>query len=98
MNGETTMSYRLKMCSLISLCLFCVTAQGIESLTFKKQQLSDSAYESACAADLNNDGELDIVCGEYWFEGPSFRNKHKMCELITERDYYDDFGCVSHGC
>ena len=92
MNGGITMSYRLKMCSLISICLFCVTAQGIESLAFKKQQISDSAYESACAADLNNDGELDIVCGEYWFEGPSFKKKHKMCELVTERDYYDDFG------
>ncbi len=70
------MSYRLRICSLISLCLFCVTAQGIESLAFEKQKISDSAYESACAADLNNDGKLDIVSGEYWFEGPSFKKKH----------------------
>ncbi len=86
------MSYRLGICSLISLCLFCVTAQGIGSLAFEKQKISDSAYESACAADLNNDGKLDIVSGEYWFEGPSFKKKHKMCELIMEREYYDDFG------
>jgi hypothetical protein len=85
------MSYRRNIASLIIICCFCVFVQG-EPLVFDKQKLSEATYESACAADLNNDGKLDIVCGEYCYLGPDFKNKYKMCELLIAKDYYDDFG------
>jgi len=86
------MLHRLTVLSLVTLCFFCTAAQCVEPLVFEKQKVNDFSYEAACAADLNNDGKLDIVCGEYWYEGPSFKSKHKMCELMTEKGYYDDFG------
>jgi hypothetical protein len=78
--------------SITIMCFSCVVIEGGGPLVFDKQKLSSSPYESACAADLNNDGKLDIVCGEYWFEGPDFEKSHKMCSLIAVSDYHDDFG------
>jgi len=47
-------------------------------------------YEAASVFDVNNDGVLDIVCGEYWYEGPNWV-KHKICDVKPEREYYNDF-------
>jgi len=40
---------------------------------------------------VNKDGILDIVSGEYWFEGPDFTKAHKICTIRPEGDYFDDF-------
>lgn len=61
------------------------------SLTFKKRKLDSVSYEAACVFDVNNDGVLDIVCGEYWYQGPDFTIKHKICDIETSGEYYDDF-------
>src|SRR5215471_6444303 len=46
---------------------------------FKRQQLTDEYYsEGANAGDLNHDGKADIVCGPYWYEGPSFEKRHEI--------------------
>ncbi|MCF7849388.1 MAG: DUF1080 domain-containing protein [Kiritimatiellales bacterium] len=86
------MSARIKIVSAISLFAICPAVFCDSQIVFEKQKLSDSTYEAACAADLNNDGKLDIVCGEYWYQGPEFKQRYKMCELMMTRDYYDDFG------
>ena len=72
-------------------------AQGTEvqdMLKFEKIRISDVTYEAASAADINKNGVLDIVSGEYWFEGPGFKKRHKMCDVQRADDYYDDFGDV----
>jgi hypothetical protein len=47
--------------------------------TFKRIQLSDVYFsEGANAGDLNRDGKPDIVCGPYWYAGPSFEQKHEI--------------------
>ena len=61
-------------------------------LKFEKERISDVTYEAASACDINNNGILDIVSGEYWFEGPDFKKRHKMCDVRPEGDYFDDFG------
>jgi len=60
-------------------------------LRFKKRLIDNVSYEAACVFDVNNDGILDIVCGEYWYEGPSFERRHKMCEVQQVGEYFDDF-------
>lgn len=34
--------------------------------------------EGVNAADVNRDGKLDILTGEYWFEGPDYKVRHQM--------------------
>jgi len=58
---------------------------------FEKIKLSDDTYEAAAVFDVNNDGILDIVSGAYWYEGPDFKRRHKMCDVQPVGDYYDDF-------
>ena len=61
-------------------------------LKFEKKRIGTVAFEAVAVFDVNNDGILDIVSGEYWFEGPDFKKQHKMCELAPiDGDYYDDF-------
>jgi len=48
-------------------------------LTGKWQKLQLSRYfwaEGACAADINGDGNTDVLSGPYWFEGPDFKTTH----------------------
>ena len=47
--------------------------------TFKKITLSDKFFcEGANCGDFNNDGQLDVVAGPYWYEGPDFQKKHEI--------------------
>ena len=47
--------------------------------------------EACSAFDVNNDGIPDIVCGEYWYEGPDFGTRHKICDIKYDGDYLYDF-------
>lgn len=59
---------------------------------FNKLTLDLSNRCEACSVfDVNNDSILDIVCGEYWYEGPDFTNKHKICDINYEDEYVWDF-------
>lgn len=60
-------------------------------LKFKKRLIDRVSYEAASVFDVNNNGVLDIVCGEYWYEGPEFMTRHKICEVQAEGEYFDDF-------
>src|SRR5580700_3593355 len=46
--------------------------------SFKKIQLSDQFWgEGANFGDFNHDGQMDIVSGPYWYEGPDFKKRHE---------------------
>lgn len=62
------------------------------NLNFERTRIGDTTYEACSIFDVNNDGDMDIVSGEYWFPGPDFKVSHKICTLEQVRDYYDDFG------
>src|SRR5438093_10835597 len=47
--------------------------------TFKKVQLTDQFWaEGANFGDFNHDGQMDIVSGPYWYEGPQFKQRHEF--------------------
>jgi len=65
--------------------------EGSSMLKFEKQRIGNVTYEAASVFDVNKNGVLDIVSGEYWFEGPDFTKQHKICDVKPSGDYYDDF-------
>jgi hypothetical protein len=34
--------------------------------------------EGACAADVNRDGRMDVLCGPFWYAGPDFKVRHPI--------------------
>lgn len=64
------------------------------AVKFKKQLIDKVPYEAASVFDVNNNGKLDIICGEYWYEAPDWK-KHKICDVQPEGEYYDDFSDIA---
>ena len=61
---------------------------------FEKITLTDKFYsEGATFGDINGDGENDIVAGPFWYEGPSFQQRHAYYEPkpFPIRKYSDNF-------
>lgn len=86
------MCYRTGFLCVVGCCL--VVGQLAEAeapVEFLRVRIGSVTYEAATAFDVNNDGVIDIVSGEYWFPGPAFTEQHKMCDLQAEQAYYDDF-------
>ncbi len=54
-------------------------ALGPKDPTFKKVQITDKFWaEGASYADFNRDGQMDIVSGPFWYEGPDFKKRHEI--------------------
>ena len=62
------------------------------SLNYKKIAIDlENKCEACSVFDVDNNGVQDIVCGEYWYEGPDFKTKHKICDIPYEHQYVWDF-------
>src|SRR5436190_4374291 len=79
---------RMLVPSLIIALLGGVGAQ--EGVRFKVVQIDAGAAESAAVADLNNDGTLDIVSAESWYEAPRW-TKHAIRTIPVASGYVDSF-------
>src|SRR5208282_4462373 len=61
----------------LALGLHPAVAQG-QSPAFRKIQITDKFWsEGADFADFNHDGQMDIVSGPFWYEGPDFKIRHE---------------------
>jgi hypothetical protein len=68
-----------------------VTAQKRSRDIRFNMRLIDPGYcESVAVADFNNDGKLDVVSGEQWFEAPSW-TAHKIRDIGFTSGYVDNF-------
>jgi hypothetical protein len=61
---------------------------------FRKVLIADERYESAGVFDVNNDGIPDIVSGAYWYEGPDFKQRHRVGDVRAADEYFDDFSTI----
>lgn len=59
-------------------------------IVFERQMIDPGASETAAVADINGDGKLDIVSGEYWYEGPAW-TRHQFRRIDFTNNYVDDF-------
>ncbi len=58
---------------------------------FKVHQLHDGSSEGCQVFDINNDGQLDITCGPYWYEGPDWK-QHECRYVQPSGHYMNDYG------
>lgn len=59
-------------------------------IPFQKQTIDLGASETSAVADVNGDGKLDIISGEYWYEAPEW-TPHKFRDLPYSNGYVDNF-------
>jgi hypothetical protein len=57
---------------------------------FEKHTIDIGASETCAFADINGDGKLDIVSGEYWYEAPKW-TQHKFRDINYVPGYIDNF-------
>lgn len=55
---------------------------------FKVHTLDLGAAEAADIADINRDGKLDVIAGEFWYEAPSWK-QHRFREVLFTNNYID---------
>jgi len=68
-------------------------SKGVK-MAWIKHKISSERYEAAAVFDVNGDGIPDIVSGAYWYAGPDFAEKYKICDVQAEGEYFDDFSDV----
>jgi hypothetical protein len=62
-------------------------------LAFRIHPIDAGASETAAVADLDRDGRLDIISGEYWYRAPSW-TKHKFRDVGFSSNYIDSFSVM----
>jgi hypothetical protein len=58
-------------------------------IPFEKRMLDPGAFETCAIGDINRDGRPDIVSGENWYEGPTWK-KHVFREIEYFRNATED--------
>lgn len=84
---RTTVSTIVALCGAAPMALTTAAAD----LAFAKQRIGTGTYEAGALFDVNNDGVVDVVSGEYWHPGPDFGTAHKIGTILEQSTYYDDF-------
>jgi hypothetical protein len=59
-------------------------------IPFRKHTIDLGASETCAFADVNRDGRLDIVSGEFWYEAPEW-TPHRFRQLGYTNNYVDNF-------
>jgi len=71
-----------RLFALLFLVSACITGAQPEP-RFEKQVLSDIYFcDGINAGDFNRDGQLDIVAGPFWYDGPAFVNRHEFYPAV----------------
>ena len=52
-----------------------------------------SQFEAASAFDVNNDGKIDVVAGDTWYEAPDW-SPHHVRDVVKQGSYYNDFATL----
>ncbi len=79
----------------LGICILC-SFNGSPVLKFRKQMIAAESFESVGVFDVNNDGNLDIVSGAFWYEGPDFYESHYIGHVnrTGNGQYWDDFATI----
>jgi hypothetical protein len=73
-----------RACLLLGVVSAPALAGAADLHSFKQLKLSDQFWgEGATFADLNRDGQGDVISGPYWWEGPDFSKRHEFYPATT---------------
>src|SRR6266849_9162832 len=70
--------------------LLLASSQQGPTIAFRVHMIDAIESETAAVADLNNDGRLDIISAENWYEAPNW-TKHPLRAINRASGYVDDF-------
>jgi VCBS repeat protein len=79
--------------SLTSVLLLAAVQSRPADIAFKVAAVDPGASETAAVADINRDGRLDIISGEYWYQAPAW-TKHRFREVGFASNYIDSFSIL----
>jgi hypothetical protein len=82
---------RIRIAALVLAAGTLIEAQSRPpDVSFSIKMIDPGASETAAFVDLNNDGRLDIVSSEYWYQAPNWE-KHKIRDINWNGQYVDNF-------
>lgn len=82
-----------RLIQLLSIGLCAITLWSVSrpsEVPFTKTLIDWGAAETVAFADVNKDGKLDIVSGEYWYQAPAW-TPHRFRELKFQDGYIGNF-------
>jgi putative membrane-bound dehydrogenase-like protein len=85
--------------ALLSITISALTAHAATEISWQRHQLATEFFaEGATAADIDKDGQVDIVSGPYWYAGPDWQTKHAFYEpeVFSINGYSDNFFAYAH--
>ena len=62
-------------------------------IPFTKHEIDLGSAETTVFVDMNRDGKVDLVSGEYWYEAPNWR-KHHFRNIEFVNNYIDDLSTL----
>ena len=65
-------------------------AQVSDEIPFREHTIDLGRNETCAVADVNGDGDADIIAGENWYEGPKW-TKHRFRSFHFFNNYIDNF-------
>ena len=78
-----------------SACLILWSSLAGGEITWKQHTVNaNSDFEASSAFDVNNDGKLDIVSGDTWYEAPDWKPHHVRDVARSGRTYRDCFATL----
>ena len=86
---KLTMSTRIVLFWAVALAILSASVAPClaDDVAFRRHVIdADSEFMAAAVFDVNHDGKLDIVCGGYWYEAPTWK-KHflRKVEILQGR-------------
>ncbi len=88
------MSMRRTLLSLLLPVLLVSLTAPEPALHFRRYFVAAESYESVGVFDVDKNDTLDIVSGDFWYEGPHFRQRHLIGNEPRKDQYFDDFSTI----
>ena len=64
------------------------------TLHFRRYFVAAESYESVGVFDVDKNDTLDLISGDFWYEGPNFRRRHLIGNEPRKDQYFDDFSTI----